>query len=715
MSLIDAFRQIDFVVPSVPELRYLEAAAERVRARWPYVQARPSEKDREEHAQKLRERIECWDWETAKPQLSFVITAAAAVFDPERRDRDDLSETRSFLYNEIDVSASEAFLSGLLRAHVESYEPGAPHTSTLAERVSSARPRMSGADRTLLEAFPELLDPRSGPDRIAERMRGMADPYAELVRLGLRNPHATGFMDHAHLALTRLVRDELSDRDRIDWYLRWLRPPGKTEGRTIGAETAIEALIHPWLKRNPNDKLTSYLVETLIELYGDPRIKSGGVWGGIGERYLAIIHRWLTREDMRFFTGVVDATQNSAMWPPRRDFWLKLYDEGKIDAAWAALSKEGFQYAIRHLMRQDAQNAHTRVGYQAGRPNTNTSLLIMKIGNKIVVDGCHNYRTHVFDALDPMAPKLFEEGYECDEIMHASPAAKPHGSSRNSMEPWKRWVRDMINADVPRSKKKRPYSFVARPRPPRPKNTPAHQTAGATATPWATPPREPRPAQPDRPRPALPPDSGQGRPFTPSALRHGSTPETPPQGATGSRALGASQPGTPAPREIAKGQTLTERLIASGPAGAAAVISFATTPPPGRSRQSLSPKAREALDLLRLGKTDLTVSLKNALDYLMVSLEKSDVALDELFGAALPTTAHPSLLPSKPELRLQVLSQHVDALERLGAAKDSFQQRKLIAKAIQKVRDGDPDLIPAEVAELQFLYAELQKDAEKKT
>lgn len=716
MSLIDALRHIDLAASSVPELRYLEAAAERVRARWPDVQARPSEKDREELAQKLRERIECWDWETAKPQLSFVITAAAAVFDPERRDRDDLSETRSFLYNEIDVSTSETFLSGLLRAHVESYEPGAPHTSTLAERVSSARPRMSRADRTLLEAFPELLDPRSGPDRIAERMRGMADPYAELVRLGLRNPHATGFMDHAHLALTRLVRDELSDRDRIDWYLRWLRPPGKTEGRTIGAETAIEALIHPWLKRNPNDKLTSYLVETLIELYGDPRIKSGGVWGGIGERYLAIVHRWLTREDMRFFTGVVDATQNDAMWPPRRDFWLKLYDEGKIDAAWAALSKEGFQYAIRHLMRQDAKNAHTRVGYQAGKQGTNTSLLIMKIGNKIMVDGCHNYRTHVFDIADPMAPKLFEEGYDCVEIMRASDRrrskpSKPH----NSIPAWSRWVRDMINADVEWSQQTRPYSFVARPRPPRPKNTPAHQTAGATAIPWATPPREPRPAQPDRPRPALPPDPGQGRLFTPSALRHGATLETPTPGATGSRASGASQPGTPAPRETPKGQALTERLIASGPAGAAAVISYVTTPTPGRSRQALSPKAREALDLLLLGRTDLPVSLRNSLEFLLIGIKRSGTNLDELFGAAPPTTAHPSLLPSKPEPRLEVLRQHVDALERLGAARDTFQKRKLIAQAIQKVRDGDPDLIPAEVAELQFLYAELQKDAEKKT
>ena len=66
---------------------------------------------------------------------------------------------------------------------------------------------------------------------------------------------------------------------------------------------------------------------------------------------------------MRFFTGVVDAVQKNNMWVKRRDFWLKLYDEGLIDAAWAALSSEGFEYARQHLMRQDAKNAYSRVGY----------------------------------------------------------------------------------------------------------------------------------------------------------------------------------------------------------------------------------------------------------------------------------------------------------------------------------------------------------------
>lgn len=733
MSLINALSQIDLAAPSVPELRYLEAAAQRVRARWPDVQARPSEKDREALAQMLRERVRRQDWETAKPRLSFVISAASAVFDPERRDRDDLAKTRDFLYAEIDASTSETFLSGLLRAHVERYEPRAPHTSTLAERISSALPRMSRADRTLLGALPELLDPRSGPDRIAERMRGMKDPYAELGRLGLRSPHATGFMDHAHLALTRLVRDELSDRDRIDWYLRWLRPPGKTEARTIGAEAAIEALIHPWLKRSPNDKLTSYLVETLIELYGDPRIKSGGVWGGIGETYLAVVHRWLTREDMRFFTGVVDATQNDAMWPPRRDFWLKLYDEGKIDAAWAALSSQAFEYAREHLMRQGAKNAYTRVGYQKARQNT--SLLIMKIGNKIMVDGCHSYRTHVFDIADPMAPKLFEEGYDCQAIMHASDqrrqvAAKSHSNIRS----WGRWVRDMINADVAWSERKHPYRYVARPRPPKPRYVP--------------PQRPVTPRYPDRPTSSpvvgassagqdlLSPRVGSRSQSGPETVSRTVRSNAPPASVAAAKRTQnvEPKPRNPEPSDLtslkqAQFPNLTDRMVAYGPKAAAAVLAYLEAPSSGRSRPALSPKSREGLAWVRAVKGDLPLSLRNSFEYLLIGLKTSGVDLDELFASSAPppqktapraqmgtsseVAATPAAqgfppLPDLPEGRLDLLRAHADALEEAGMWKRTFEERKAFRVAFQKLKERSSDLRPTEVAELQSVYEGLR-------
>ena len=733
MSLVEALEKVGHLFPqSVPELRYLQAAADRVRDRWPDIQLARTENEREALAQKLRDRIERSDWDETR--LSFVVAAALAVFDVERRERPDLARTRDFLYAEIAVSTSETFLSGLLRAYLDSYSPKNVQTAALATALSGAAPRMGATARRLLDAIPELMDPVSGPDLLAARMSKMSDPYTELLHLGVRNPHGGGFMDLAHLSLTSLLRPHLSERTLVDWYIKWLRPSGKEGGRNTGAEQAIEALVHPWLEKTPEDKLRSYLVETLIELYGDPRIKSGGVWGGIDERHMAIVHRWLTREDMRFFTGVVDATQKDAMWPPRRDFWLKLYDEGKIDAAWVALSSQAFEYARQHLMRQAAKNAYTRVGYQQARQNT--SLLIMKIGEKIMVDGCHSYRTHVFDVADPMAPKLFEEGYDCDEIMRASDrraagASKSHSSIRS----WSRWVRDMINADVPRSGQTRPYMKVFRPLPPKPRYLPPLQPA--------------RPGYSDR-QPAQrgvgSSTSGQD-PFSPTGATGPSSSSRPTSHTIRSvpppASVGASwriQPEAPQPAKPNSGDgsylkqagfsSLTDRMIACGPAAAAAVLAYLEAPENGRTRPALSPKSREGLAWVRAVKGDPPLRLRNALEYLLIKLKTSGVNLDDLFASSAATSqemdqsARNATFPRKPSVsgeqkfpplpehtnrRLDLLRKNADALENFAMWQSTLKERTELAIALDRLRRQSPHLRADQRAELYALYEQLRQ------
>jgi hypothetical protein len=708
--------------PSVPELRYLAAAAQKVRDRWPDVDPPKNEREREALALKLRDKVERNAWENTR--LSFVIAAASAVFDPERRDRPDLSRTRDFLYAELGASTSETFLSGLLRTYLESYVPNGSHTVALATLLRGATRRMGAAGRLLLEAVPELMDPKTGPDQLAGRMSKMSDPYVELMQLGVRNPHGAGFMDLAHLFLTGLVRPHLSERNLIDWYIKWLRPPGKEEARNAGAERAIEALIHPWINTPPEDKLRSYLVETLIELYGDPRIKSGGVWGGISERYMAIVRRWLTREDMRFFTGVVDAVQKDNMWIKRRDFWLKLYDEGLIDAAWAALSSEGFKYAVHNLMRQDAKNAYTRVGFQRARQNT--SLLIMQIGNKIMVDGCHSYRTHVFDKDDPMAPKLFEEGYDCQEIRYASDkrssvAAKSH----SNIDSWGRWVRDMINADVSRSQRTQPYTKVFRPRPPRPRYAPPQGVIAPTY-------QNRRPVS-----------NGSGREEHRSVPTMTNAPppvSTVAAGRIPTRPQATVPPVVNPPRSLSdtKFPSLVDRMIAYGPGAASAVLTYLEGSAAGRTGVTLSPKSRAGLSWVLTEQEKPPLQLRNALEYLLINLKKSGVDLDELFisrsGRAGPSPTfdrskprsntsndlnlkivgerYPPL-PETAEECLQHLFAHADAIERIGMGQAKFEQRKSAAIAVGKLRERASDLLPSEITDLIILYDKLrQRDKE---
>lgn len=692
MKLDDAITRLTRFSPmAVPELRYIEAAVMKVHERWPDVAVNANPREREALAVRLRDRVANDDWENAR--ISFVLAAASAVFDPERRDRADLAQARRFLLEELHASRSETFLSGLFAVYLESYVANGVHTRSIASALDAALGRMSPSVRRVLKEVPEFLDAADGPRRLASRMVRMTDPFLELSRAGLRNPHGPGFMERAHEALSALVAPELNGRARIDWYIDWIRPPGR-DARTIGAEQAIEALTSPWINTAPSDQLRSHLVEALIEMYGDPRIRPGGVWAGIGRAHMEVIHRWLTREDMRFFTGVVDAAQKDAMWPPRRNFWLKLFDEKRIDAAWVAFSSQAADYARAHLMRQDARNADSRFGFQRARQNT--SLLIMKIGNKIMVDGCHSYKTHVFDQDDPMAPKLFQEGYDCDEIMRASPESKPH----NSIDSWQRWVRDMINADVGRSHRKNPYTKVYRPRAPVARYTPQPR-------PYAPPPRRDPPVQPRFDLGARAPARPPSHPAGPGAVPPRVIVTPPPR---------SSATGTAAPLDRAR--TTLDLLLHSGAPAARAIIDYFDRLGDGKTKTLLSQNARAGLEWIIRSNGPPPDNLRNALAHLLSSMETFGHGPAGIMARSVetpvPEVTAPAPLPSLPDTsmqRLELLFRHAEAMEAFAREHYVFSGDRTLGTALAKLKSRNPDLRPAEIHDLQQLYEQMRRDA----
>lgn len=445
-----------FTPPSVPDLRYIQTAAKAVRDRWPEMAVTNDPEEREQLAQRLKDRVALGDW-TDVP-LHVVNAEAVVVFDSERRDRPDLADAREFLYQQTRLSRSERFLRNMLMVYLRSLDPSAVHSRRLSESLALAQERMGAPEKSLLSEFKALLDPVHGPSEIADRMSKMDIPFQELRDLGLRYPHDTGFMDHAHKEFCLLVRDRLVDLDRLRWFLEWVCPPGRA-AREAGVRWTVGALVHPWPRNPPPDEIRAYLVESLIEMYGDPRkpVQQSGVWASVEERHMERVLNWLSREDMRFFTGVVDAAQRDPMWVPRRDFWLQLLDEGRIRKTHVAFSTYATGFARRHLMREDKPVIKNRFGWQCSRDNT--SLLFMLIGNKIVVEGCQNYKTHIFHMNDKMAPDLSKNGFDCEEIRKRSPDSKSH----SHIPTWKEWVLKTLESNIARSSKTTPYPTVTPP------------------------------------------------------------------------------------------------------------------------------------------------------------------------------------------------------------------------------------------------------------
>ena len=421
--------------PALPDLELVATAAGRVLSRWPDVVAEPPETERERLVTALRQRVESDDW--AETPLSLVLAAAHALYDRTRRERPELAEVRAFYADEIRVSTRETFLDGMLAVHLASYQPGAPHTRALAGALSAARDRLGPRGRALVAGLPACLDPLLAPAAVAERMQAMDDPWTGLKALGLRSPHAPGLMDHAHLALVERLRPELSSRERVDWLLRWLKPEGVAHPRDSGAAEALAAILAPWQGRDPDGEMKGWLTQSLVGLYGDPRVERGGVWAGVAEAERAPLLRWLAGENIRFFLDVVTAVEDSHMWEPRREFWLGLYEQGLIDGAWVAFSKQAERHAERIARDRGARGS---LGYGIQTANrANTSLLLLQIGRKIVVEGSHDYKVHIFDAGLEKAPKLYQPAYNCEVIRLV-----PGSQARAHLSGWQFWVQSYL-------------------------------------------------------------------------------------------------------------------------------------------------------------------------------------------------------------------------------------------------------------------------------
>ena len=174
------------------------------------------------------------------------------------------------------------------------------------------------------------------------------------------------------------------------------------------------AVLEPWLERDPPKAELTFITETLLGLYGDPRVDSGGPWAGVFATHLAVLMRWLTGENIRFFLDVVSAVEESHMWEPRRKFWLSLHDQKRIDAAWVAFSRSGADHARRQLSSRGSRSLLSFGNQTAGGSRIDTSLLILKIGNKVVVEGSHNYKVHIFKESNRNAPQLYRREYDCE-------------------------------------------------------------------------------------------------------------------------------------------------------------------------------------------------------------------------------------------------------------------------------------------------------------
>lgn len=399
-------------VGTVGSLELLGRVTRRIHERWPDITPQYAEADREALLHSILERIRDWLWDSVP--MAVVCAGARYAFSKPFSKQAIFAPVRDFYLREARLNGSPTFMAAIWTAWLESYEAGSDITRQLTDVLNDAQPRLPAPTQQFLNAVPGVLCAKTAPDRLAQVMAPQDNPYDYLRRQGLRQVRSPGMMQLTHAAYVKVLAPYLEQQLWVERLLCWL---GSGKNKLInGAELAIEALLHPWHNSEPSEKFSRLLAEELVNRYGDPRLSLIGPWALVSRESLDTLFRWLTRDDILFFLDVVSRSQESHMWEPRREFWRSLYDEGMISAAWVAFGRDAFELAKDYRNRGDISGAQA-FGRQTARGNrTDTSLLLMRIGRCLVVEGSHNYKVHLFYADDENAPRLFEPSYDCERI-----------------------------------------------------------------------------------------------------------------------------------------------------------------------------------------------------------------------------------------------------------------------------------------------------------
>jgi hypothetical protein len=119
---------------------------------------------------------------------------------------------------------------------------------------------------------------------------------------------------------------------------------------------------------------------------------------------------------------------------------MAVYQTGRIDEAWVSFGEDALSIADQ-LRRETDDPTYAEFG-RTGKTRKDTCLLIMRIGSKIVVEGSHMFRVHVFEASNPRAPALYAAHYDVETFR--LPVNDDDARVHDAAGRWMDWVRRRV-------------------------------------------------------------------------------------------------------------------------------------------------------------------------------------------------------------------------------------------------------------------------------
>lgn len=415
------------VRPSMPDepVAVLRAAAS-IAGTWPHVEIEATEENPERLVRGLELRRHTGDWSDF--YWADLDRASRALIDHglwRDRQHEDLLE---FLLDQVRPGVNRPYVRTLFRKYLETFDPGSALTRRLASVLKIHWREAVLPVEALVTQF-RIFDLDPSPSQvIAAFMVSQDDPFAALRELGVEAPHGPGLMAAAHPFFVSSLAPRIAkgESDATRRLLSWLSPEGGHDPlQGAGAAQALDALLKPWEGGDPDADLQHLIEARLLDAYGDPRIRSTGVWSLISAAAKRVILKWLAGATIQVFFDIVTQADRTHMWSDRKRLWMDLFDDGFITQAWFALSAAGIRVADRLRSERDEIPLAFAQNRSQSSQDRHKCLLIMNVQGRWVVEGSHNFPTWVFPPGDSDAFMPYEDSYTCDQFRYFKGPEQP--------------------------------------------------------------------------------------------------------------------------------------------------------------------------------------------------------------------------------------------------------------------------------------------------
>ena len=411
-------------------------AAESIAGTWPHVEIEPAEEDPEQLVREVERRRRTGDWSDF--YWADLDRASRALIDSGLWHDRQHGRLLEFLLDQVRPGVNRPYLRTLFRKYLETFDPGSTLTRALAPVLKAHWRETALPVEPLVTQFRIFdLDPLPFPV-IAAFMVSRDDPFAALREFGVEAPHGPGLMAAAHPFFVSSLAPRIAEgeSDAAHRLLSWLNPEGEHDPlQGAGAAQALDALLQPWQKGDPDSDLRHLIEARLLSAYGDPRIETTGVWLLISADSRRVILKWLAGATIQVFFDIVTQADRTHMWSDRKRLWMDLFDEGLVTQAWFALSEAGIRVADRLQSEQDG--IPLAFGRNRSRlwGDRQKCLLIMNVGGRWVVEGSSDFPTWVFPPGDLSVLTPYEASYTYEYIRDIQGPDQPKRIRHNP--PWR--------------------------------------------------------------------------------------------------------------------------------------------------------------------------------------------------------------------------------------------------------------------------------------